>query len=169
MNHVGALEITTVRDFLTTAMNSFYVLSGQDAVDQQNGACRSWFCLLFVVCCLWACVRVCVSLYHVCGFGGGCLFVLSCHRRVKGLVGRLMVGGVHTPTPTLQPLSPTKPTNPTQTKPNSRPPDRGRRGRRGQRVGQRGGATGVAQRPASEAAAVPGGRAERDEHDELSK
>ena len=39
MNHVGALEITTVRDFLTTAMNSFYVLSGQEAADQAAGVC----------------------------------------------------------------------------------------------------------------------------------
>lgn len=44
MNHVGALEITTVRDFLTTAMNSFYVLSGQEAADQAAGVC--FFCIV---------------------------------------------------------------------------------------------------------------------------
>lgn len=38
MNHVGALEITTVRDFLTTAMNAFYALSGQGPADPLAGA-----------------------------------------------------------------------------------------------------------------------------------
>jgi len=37
MNHVGAMEITTVRDFLTQAMNMFYVLSGQEVVGGGQG------------------------------------------------------------------------------------------------------------------------------------
>jgi GINS complex subunit 2 len=40
MNHVGAMEITTVRDFLTQAMNMFYVLSGQEVVGGQGGGGR---------------------------------------------------------------------------------------------------------------------------------
>lgn len=37
MNHVGAMEITTVRNFLTQAMNMFYVLSGQEVVGEGGG------------------------------------------------------------------------------------------------------------------------------------
>lgn len=37
MNHVGAMEITTVRGFLTEAMGLFYTLSGQEVVAQGGG------------------------------------------------------------------------------------------------------------------------------------
>ena len=40
MNHVGAMEITTVRNFLTQAMNMFYVLSGQEVVGEGGGGRR---------------------------------------------------------------------------------------------------------------------------------
>ncbi len=65
MNHVGALEITTVRDFLTTAMNSFYILSGQEASDQATGgACLRSACTCASLPACLPCMAVRASLLH---------------------------------------------------------------------------------------------------------